>query len=203
MTRHRGLFLLFFVPFAFGCSTWGYTVEYEGAMNANAPETENTVVVEYVGSRTQGTLKVLNNSPETVYVVWNTASAVDEDGAQRKAYKGTTRRIHSELSLPDQPVASGARISETIVFDIDGPIYDRTQQRPATTIDYALGWVYGLGIWLGDLNWEPDEAHIETVIPNWKEKSMKIFVDIRTQDQVQSVGLEGTAKSVKTLKLGD
>jgi hypothetical protein len=105
------------------------------------------------------------------------------------------------LSIPDQPVAAGARAQETIVFDIDGHPYDAVQQRPLTTIDYALGWVYGLGILIGNGSWKPDEEHIDIVVPRWRNQNMVMTIDIKVADKVNTVRLNGDAKTVQTVKI--
>jgi len=194
-------FVFIVVTQAIGCATWGYSVEFHAKSNVSAAETEKHVEVGYVGSQAIGELTVVNHSSETAYIVWNSASSIDGTGLQSKAYKGSQRRIHSELSVPDQPVAPGARVQETIVFDIDGHPYDVVQQRPATTVDYALGWVYGLGVFIGNGTWKPDEAHIETVVPRWRNENMVMTIDIKVAGETNNVRLDGNAKAVQTVKI--
>lgn len=47
------------------------------------------------------------------------------------------------------------------------------------------------------MSWKPNEEHVETVMPLWKN----MIVDIKVSDQVHTVKLNGDAKSVQTVKV--
>jgi len=144
---------LLLVPLLASCSTWHYAVQSSPAEVRVEPALEIRAV-----QRADGQLEIVNRGPKRIYLVWDHLGAILPDGVQRRVYKGRQTRVNAEASIPPQPIEPGATLRESYVLT-ELPLMEVLLPRPATAIDYALCWIYGLGCLLADLSWQPDDAY--------------------------------------------
>lgn len=192
---HRVAVILGIASVAPGCATWAYGVKYEPVvMTADPGEIE---VVYVPGTGRLGQLSVRNDSAAEVYLVWDDL-VTTKDSQQQKAYKGSVRKMNAEMSVPKQTVSSGATVSETVVTDAH---YGTTAQRPATWADWTLGIFYGLGVWIGNMTWEPGPDDVATALPGWETQAFTLIVPLEVNGEVQRLKLTTTAAEVVTAKV--
>ena len=110
--------MLWYFSVLLSCSTYRYAVTYA----ANPATVESPAAVVAVGFKPDpagaglGTLVVTNQGPERVYLVWNELTTI-QGGIQAKAYKGDVVSMMKDVSIPDQPIAAGASVTQSLVTE--------------------------------------------------------------------------------------
>jgi hypothetical protein len=165
-----------------GCAHWAYYPVYP----ASAVKQDGIDVQYDLGGAACGQLRIVNSSAKAVQLVWDEVSAITQDGVQRKAFKGSVRVLDKERAVPPQPIEPGARIEETVCTGID---YVIVKRRPATTMDYAFGWFYGLGVAIANATWKPDDTAKAAAIPDVTKHRYDLVIPLRVADEVVRVRL--------------
>lgn len=181
------------------CSTYRYAVTYTSKPLAIEQPTA-TVNIGFQPDSSGiglGVLTVSNQGPDRVYLVWNDLSTV-QNGIQKKVYKGEITNIMKEMSVPDQPIDAGATIAQTIVTE---RAYVVDAKRPATPVDYALCWVYGLGCLIANTTWKPEADDFDKYLPGWREHDYNLIVSLRLGDHTETATLVVDAASVKAVRI--
>jgi hypothetical protein len=178
-----------------GCATWSYTVQYD-EIAAATPSGEIEIAYQPKDGGV-GNLTIRNGGSTAAYLVWDDL-VVTFDGRQQRAYKGSVRKMHMEMSVPKQVITPGATMSETIV----APARVRKEsKRPATAWDWTLGVVYGLGVLIGNATWQPDWDDVEEQLPDWKSINYSLIVPVEVGGIVHRVEMNTVADDVAVARV--